>query len=158
MTSAKIKPAPVRRTLTVKASPQKAFKVFTAGIGRWWPASHHTAAAAFKTATIEPFVGGRWYEAGQDGSESDWGKVLAWEPPARLVLAWQLNSDFRYDPDLITEVEVRFLAEGEDATRVEFEHRLLERFGERAVATRESIDSPGGWTAILEQFVAAANA
>ena len=157
MTTATIKPAPVRRTLTVKASPEKAFEVFTAGFGRWWPASHHTGAAAFKTAAIEPFVGGRWFETGDDGSETDWGKVLAWEPPTRLVLAWQLNSAFRFDPDLITEVEVQFIAEGA-TTRVEFEHRLLERFGERAAAQRESIDSPGGWAAIREQFVAAADA
>jgi hypothetical protein len=158
MTSTTIKPAPVRRTLTVKAGVERAFEVFTAGFGRWWPASHHVGAAAFKTAVIEPFVGGRWYEIGEDGSEGEWGWVLAWEPPARLVLAWQLNSEFRFDPDLLTEVEVQFIAEGGDTTRVEFEHRHLERMGDRAAATREAIDGPGGWTAILAEFVALANA
>jgi uncharacterized protein YndB with AHSA1/START domain len=154
MSPAAIKPAPVRRTFVVKASPERAFEVFTAGFGRWWPASHHIGASALRTAVLEPGVGGRWYEIDEDGTEVDWGRVLTWEPPSRLVLAWQINADFRFDPDLVTEVEVRFTAEGAGATRVDFEHRNLERLGERAAARRESLN--GGWSAILDRFAEAA--
>jgi uncharacterized protein YndB with AHSA1/START domain len=146
-----IQPAPVRRSVTVKASPARAFEVFTDGIGRWWPASHHVGAAAMKNAVIEPRAGGRWYEVGEDGSQCDWGKVLVWEPPSRLVLAWQLNGQFRYDPALITEVEIRFTAEGE-ATRVDLEHRNLERFGAEAETVRGKVDGPNGWRTVLAHF------
>jgi uncharacterized protein YndB with AHSA1/START domain len=158
MNSGVITPAPVRRTLTVKAGAERAFEVFTAGFGRWWPVSHSIGDTPFKTVVLEPDVGGRWYEVGQDGAECDWGKVLVWEPPSRLVLAWQIDADFRYDPTLVTEVEVRFTPEGPKATRVDFEHRLLERLGDRAAALREAIDSPGGWGALLALFAAAAEA
>jgi uncharacterized protein YndB with AHSA1/START domain len=83
---------------------------------------------------IEPGVGGRWYEIGEDGSQCDWGRVLSWEPPTRLVAAWQINSDFGFDPDLVTEVELQFIAEAVGVARVEFEHRKLERMGERGAA------------------------
>jgi len=148
----RIKPAPVRKSVHVNASPQKAFDVFTAGIGRWWPKSHHICKADLDTHVIEPRTGGRWYERGVDGVECDIGKVLVWEPPARLVLAWQLNPDWTFDPDLITEVEVLFIADGANATRVELEHRNLERMGERADAMRQQIDSPNGWGALLQLF------
>ena len=93
---------------------------------------------------------------GEDGSECDTGKVLAWEPPHRLVLAWQLNPDWQYDPNLITEVEVKFIPEGERKTRVELEHRYIERMGEKAEVARNAVDSPNGWGAILELFRQAA--
>ena len=83
----------------------------------------------FDTAVIEPFAGGRWFERGVDGTEADWGKVLVWEPPQRLVLAWQITPDFQFDPNLVTEIEVRFEAIGPDQTRVDLEHRLFDRFG-----------------------------
>ena len=102
---------------------------------------------------MEPRVGGRWFERGEDGSECEWGRVLAWEPPARLVLAWQVDAQWRFDPDFITEVEVRFIPEG-DATRVELEHRNIERFGAQAEATRSALDSPDGWSGLLERFAA----
>jgi uncharacterized protein YndB with AHSA1/START domain len=99
-----IKPAPVRRSVTVKAPQARAFEVFTDGFGRWWPQSHHIGKAAMKTAVIEPRVGGRWYEVGVDGVECQWGRVLVWEPPNRLVLAWQLSAQWQYDASLLTEV------------------------------------------------------
>lgn len=107
-----------------------------------------------REAIIEPRVGGRWYERGEDGSECDWGKVLAWEPPSRLLLAWQLDARFRYDAAVATEVEVRFIADGPNATRVELEHRCLERLGKEAEALREKVASPGGWPLLLERFAA----
>ena len=147
-----IVPAPVRKSVRVGAQPQRAFKIFTDGMGRWWPKSHHIGAADLDALVIEPKAGGRWYERGVDGSECDVGKVLVWEPPARLVLAWQLTADFKFDAGLITEVEVRFIAEGANATRVELEQRNLERYGERADGFRTTIDSPEGWSGLLQLF------
>jgi len=147
-----IVPAPVRKSVRVGAQPQRAFKIFTDGMGRSWPKSHHIGAADLDALVIEPKAGGRWYERGVDGSECDVGRVLVWEPPARLVLAWQLTADFKFDAGLITEVEVRFIAEGANATRVELEHRNLERYGERAGGFRTTIDSPEGWSGLLQLF------
>ncbi len=146
-----IQPAPVRKSIKVKASQQRAFTVFTADFSRWWPSTHHIGAAPMKRAVLEPEPGGRWYEIGEDGSECQWGRVLAWEPPARLLLAWQIRNN-QYEPDLVTEVEVQFHAESDGYTRVELEHRHLERFGERAAKAREMFDSPNGWGKVLALF------
>jgi uncharacterized protein YndB with AHSA1/START domain len=151
-----IMPAPVRRNIQVAVPRERAFEVFTAGIGRWWPKTHHIGAADIDTLVIEPREGGRWFERGVDGSECEVGKVLVWDPPARLVLAWQLTPEFRYDPNLITEVEVQFIAEGANSTRVELEHRNLERFGDRGDAMRGKIDGPGGWGDLLQLFAQSA--
>ena len=147
-----ITPAPVRKSVRVNAPPDRAFAAFTAGMGRWWPKSHHIGAAALETMCIEPFEGGRWFERGTDGTECDVGRVLVWDPPSRLVLAWQLNADWTFDPDLVTEVELRFVPDGVTATLVELEHRNLERFGERAEQVLRQIDSPNGWDRLLALF------
>lgn len=147
----------VSHTLTVEAPIERAFAVFTAGFASWWPRSHHIGETDLVDAIIEPRPGGRWYERNADGSECDWGHVIAWEPPRRVLLAWQLDADWRYDPDLITEVDVRFEADGE-RTRVTFEHRHLERMGERAEEVRRSVDSPEGWRGILAAYAEAAAA
>jgi len=153
-----ITPAPVRRSVRVKAAPARAFEVFTAGIGRWWPASHSINKGPKQQAVIiEPRTGGRWYERGDDGSECEWGRVLAWEPPSRVLLAWQIDGQWKYDPNFETEVEVKFIPDG-TGTRVELEHRNLERYGERADAVRGMIDSPGGWGSILASFGTTADA
>ena len=151
-----IMPAPVRKSIRVSAPPERAFEVFTAGIGRWWPKSHHIGAADLDTHVIEPREGGRWFERGVDGSECEVGKVLVWDPPARLVLAWQLTPEWKYDPNLITEVDVQFIAEGANATRVELEHRNLERMGDGADAMRQRIDAPDGWGGLLQLFAQSA--
>ncbi|HSD74453.1 MAG TPA: SRPBCC family protein, partial [Steroidobacteraceae bacterium] len=132
--------------------PARAFEVFTAGFARWWPRSHSISSVPQKEAVIEPRVGGRWFERGEDGSECDWGKVLVWEPPARVVLGWQLNADFKFDPNVTTEVEVRFIAEGANLTRVELEHRHLERFGDQGEILRQKVGSPEGWGKLLQAF------
>lgn len=150
--------APVRKTLLVNATQERAFEVFTRSISKWWPPSHTILKAPLSETLIEPRVGGRWYQIGTDGSQCGIGDVLAWEPPQRLLLSWRLNPDWQFDPNLTTEVELRFVAEGPKRTRVEFEHRHLERMGEKAQTTRASIDSPGGWTAILEAYRATAEA
>lgn len=153
-----ILPAPVRKTLTVRASPETAFRVFTDGFDSWWPRSHHIGKAELAKAILEPRVGGRWYEVCVDGSECDWGDVLAWDPPRRLVIAWRLNAQWEYDPDLLTEVEVRFAPVADGQTRVDFEHRGFERMGAGGEAARNGVDGPEGWGAILASFQATAEA
>jgi uncharacterized protein YndB with AHSA1/START domain len=150
--TAMIKPAPVRKSITLDASAEKAFEVFTKGFGRWWPASYSIGKSPLKNAVIEPRVGGRWYEVGEDGSECDWGEVLAWEAPARVVLAWRIRADWQYDPALLTEIDIRFIALGEKSTRVELEHRLLENMGEGAEAARRTFDTEPGWSKLLASY------
>lgn len=146
-----IRPAPVRKSIFVAAPPDHAFEVFSSGIGRWWPKTHKIGQADLDRPVIEPREGGRWYELDVDGSECEIGKVLIWEPPSRLVLIWQLTPEFKYDPDLVTEVEVLFTPEGA-GTRVDLEHRDLERMGDKADAMRDAVGGPGGWPALLQLF------
>ncbi|HXQ66449.1 MAG TPA: SRPBCC family protein [Alphaproteobacteria bacterium] len=150
--------APVRRSLLVKVRPEHAFKVFTSY--SWWPKEHSLFRGnpKQKSVVIEPRVGGRWYEKGEDGRECDWGKVLAWEPPGRLLLAWQINGKFEYDPSAATEVEITFAPEASGMTRVNLEHRYFERFGETGAALRAGVDDPAGWSGLLKLFVGAAEA
>jgi len=146
--------AAVRRSIVVATSQQRAFEIFTAQFGAWWPRDYHIGPAPMTDFIIEPKVGGRWYELDEDGTQCDTGRVLAFEPPARLVLAWQLNEQWQYDPDPAhaSEVEVRFIADGPAQTRVELEHRGFERHLLGAEGVRAGIDSPTGWTAVLELF------
>ena len=156
--TATISPSPVRRSVTVKASPARAFEVFTSGFSSWWPKTHSIGTVPLKTATIEPRAGGRWYETGEDGSECPWGDVIAWEPPQRIVLAWRIGTDWKFDPDLLTEVEVRFVPLAGGGTRVDLEHRLLENMGPKAEETAVMLDSEGGWGGILLGFGAVLDA
>jgi len=149
----RIQPAPVKKSLVVPASQKRAFEVFTAGFGRWWPKTHSIGASPLKLAVMESKAGGRWYGQLEDGSQAEWGDVLAWEPPARVLLAWRIGADWRYDPSLLTEVEVTFAAEGE-GTRVTLEHRLLENMGAEAAAVRELFSSDSGWSGLLHLFAA----
>jgi uncharacterized protein YndB with AHSA1/START domain len=149
-----IKPAPVKKSVSVKASPERAFEVFTAGFDKWWPRSHSIGDSPLKEAIIEPREGGRWYARLENGTEAAWGDVLAWEPPRRVLLAWRIGANWQYDPDLLTEVEVTFTPEVGGATRVELEHRHLERMGEGAEAVRASVESDGGWQGLLRAFAA----
>jgi uncharacterized protein YndB with AHSA1/START domain len=146
---------PVRKQVTVQASQQTAFDVFTAGMGRWWNPSHHLTEKPFSDIVIEPRPGGRWFERDADGAECVWGTVLSFDPPERVVLGWQLDSSWEYDATVLTEVEVRFVAEGPGTTRVELEHRNLERMGERAAEVRDALDATGGWAGLLDLFAAA---
>jgi uncharacterized protein YndB with AHSA1/START domain len=147
---------PVRREVVVQASAERAFEVFTARIDSWWPREHHIGKTPLRREVLEPRLGGRWYGVSEDGEECEVGKVLVWEPPRRLVLAWQITKDWQYHPDFVTEIEVRFTSEGPKRTRVELEHRNLERYGDAAPEYRKLIDAPGGWGRILETFASAA--
>ncbi|MGN6105639.1 MAG: SRPBCC family protein [Kofleriaceae bacterium] len=142
---------PIRKQLVVGAPIERAFEVFTARMTTWWPETHHVGSSPFVECVVEPRAGGRWYERCEDGSECEWGKVLVWDPPRRLVLAWQLTAEFRYDPALVTEVDVSFTALAAGSTQVDFEHRGLERMGAAAEKVRGMMD--GGWGAILDSFV-----
>ena len=143
---------PVRTSVTIEVSREHAFTVFTERFDGWWPRSHHTGPGELAEAVLEPRVGGRWYERTTEGTVCEWGRVLVWEPPARLVLAWQLNAEFQFDPELVTEVEVTFTELGPHRTRVDLEHRDLERYGERTAAMRESFGGDGGWSGLLRGF------
>jgi uncharacterized protein YndB with AHSA1/START domain len=152
--SQRIAPAAIRKTIEVRAPIARAFDIFANRMGQWWHKEHSIARETTQAdVVIEPKARGRWYEVGADGSEHDWGRVLAYEPPNRLLLAWQLTREFQYDPNFETTVEVRF-EERDGLTLVEFEHRDLERMGADAVQLLEGMD--GGWAMLLGLFKAEA--
>lgn len=148
----------VSKSVTVTASPADAFHVFTTGFDSWWPRTHHIGKSPMKRAIIEERAGGRCYTEQADGTDCDWGTVLVWEPPRRLVLAWQITHEWGYQPDVkqASEVEVRFTAVA-GGTRVDLEHRHFERHGAGADAMRKGVDSPGGWGGLLALYATAAN-
>lgn len=159
MTDPSFDPNSVRKQLLVAAPQAIAFRVFTEQIGSWWPLAHYKIGkVAAVDAVIEPSVGGRWYERGEDGSTCQWGSVLVWEPPSRIVLSWDITADWQYDAALKTEVEVRFVREGAGRTRVELEHRKLDRFGARRDEMRRIFDTEGDWGRLLAGFAAVAEA
>src|SRR5262249_11911191 len=122
---------------------------------RWWPiATHHMAEPHGESVVLEPFVGGRWYERAPDGSETDWGVVLAFEPPHRILLTWPIPAAWTYEPDpaRASEIEITFLPEGRLRTRVVYEHRHLERYGNHAERMYEGLDRPKAAEAVLRTF------
>ena len=138
--------APVRKTLTVNCGPERAFEVFTAEVGSWWPTKTHSIHKDGVTGVIlEQHEGGEMYELAE-GRREHWARVTAWEPPMRLVLAWHVDPD-RAGP---TEVEVTFTPEGA-GTRVVLEHRNWEAAGEGAETMRDNYE--GGWDVVLAPFV-----
>ncbi len=144
----------VRKVVRVLAAQEVAWRVFTEQIGTWWPLENYKIGKAKAIdAIIEPRVSGRWYERGDDGSTCDWGSVLVWEPPARLVLSWDITADWQYDRNLKTEIELRFIPEDKGATRVELEHRCLDRYGVRRDEMHRIFDTEGsGWGELLKMF------
>jgi uncharacterized protein YndB with AHSA1/START domain len=149
--------APVKKSIRVNAGQAHAFEVFTAGLDRWWPRKASIGTAPLKANVLEPRPGGRWYQLGEDGSRADVGKILVWEPPRRFVMSWDIDSNWKPDTNVSSEVEVRFIAEGPNVTRVELEHRKFEQMGaEAGQKMRKDVD--GGWPGLLEQFKQAAEA
>jgi hypothetical protein len=133
----------IKKEVVVEVSQMTAFKVFTEKMDLWWPGTHHIGKSPLTGTVLEPHVNGRWYTLHEDGNEVNVGHVLTWDPYALLMLAWQVNGDYQYDPNLITEVEVRFIPEGANTTKVKFEHRNLDRMGgSKAI---ESMDYGWGW-------------
>jgi uncharacterized protein YndB with AHSA1/START domain len=150
---------PVRHTVTVPLSIERAFSLFTDGFDAWWPRGHKIGDADLAQAVLEPRAGGRWYERDADGAECDWGTVLVFEPPHRLVITWQIDSQWRFDPDPAhaSEVEVRFTEEA-GHTRVDLEHRNIERHGGNIEELRQAVSSQGGWPGILALYAKSASA
>jgi uncharacterized protein YndB with AHSA1/START domain len=143
--------APVRKSVRVKASQAHAFNVFTSGLGRWWPLDHGIGKTPRKAAVMETRLGGRWYELAEDGTQTNVGKIIIWEPPQRFVMTWDINSQWKPDTTISSEVEVRFIADGANATRVEVEHRKFEQMGAEA-GEKMRKDVNGGWPGLLEIF------
>jgi uncharacterized protein YndB with AHSA1/START domain len=146
----------VRHTITVEAPLGHAFEVFTRGIDTWWFRDHHIGTEPLKEVVMEPREGGRVFERGIRGAECDWGRVLVWDPPSRLVVSWGIGGDWRFDPDLAhaSEYEVRFIDESPARTRVEFEHRPFERHGGVGQSIRDSVDM--GWPKVLAAYAGSA--
>jgi len=147
---------PVRYELTVPISADQAFKLFTEGFNSWW-IGHHIGKADLQEAVLEPRAGGRWYERGVDGTECDWGRVLVFDPPGRLVITWQINAQWEYDadPDHASEIEVLF-TEQNGQTKVDFQHRYIERLGAGAEDLAKTVSAGDGWPGILDLFGEAA--
>ena len=145
----------VSKQISVEAAQQTAFDVFTGRMADWWNPAHSIGGKGFAELVLEPHEGGRWFERDADGVECQWGKVLTWAPYDRVVLAWQIDATWSFDPDFVTEVEIRFVAEGPTTTRVELEHRDIERFGDAAEEVRGQLDAPDGWAGLLRRFAEA---
>jgi uncharacterized protein YndB with AHSA1/START domain len=150
----------VGASIVVEAPIERAFSLFTDGIGTWWDPEHHILEGELAEMVFEPRVGGHVYDRGVDGSECRWARVLAFEPPERFVISWDINLrwELETDPERTSEIEVRFLAEAPDRTRVELEHRNLDRHGEGWEGMRGAVGSPNGWGAGLRRFAEAARA
>jgi uncharacterized protein YndB with AHSA1/START domain len=143
----------VHKVVKVNVPQAHAFRVFTEELNSWWPLStHKLGAKPAVTVILEPKVGGRWFERSADGDECDWGRVLIWDPPRRLVLAWEISADFKPDRAIHTEVEVQFVDDGPNLTTVYLEHRNLDQYADKAETMRSIFDSEDGWTGILNRF------
>lgn len=143
--------APVQRTVVVPLGPNHAFGRFTRGIGLWWPAQFTWAGQNLEEIGIEPRPGGLAWERGRHGFSCTWGQVLAWEPPGRLVLAWQFGADpdGAFDPTQASEVEILFRPLTAWSTEVTIVHRAFERLGDGGAPFRAMMDAPSGWTLML---------
>jgi uncharacterized protein YndB with AHSA1/START domain len=150
----------VQASIVVDAPIDRAFSVFTEDMGSWWNADHHILEGALAEMVFEPRVGGHVYDRGVDGSECRWARVLAYEPPRRFVISWDINLQWKLetDPEKTSEVEVRFIAEDAQRTRVELEHRNLDRHGDGWEQMRAAIGSPGGWSGGLHDYARAVGA
>ena len=148
----------VRKSITVDVPVERVFEVFTIGMTGWWPLyTHHIGEQDAAEVVVEARAGGRWFERAADGTECDWGRIVAWDPPSRLVFGWHLGPGWEYDPDPAksTEVEVQFISEGATKTRVELEHRGFEVHGERGDELRTGVAAEGGWGSLLDRFAKA---
>jgi uncharacterized protein YndB with AHSA1/START domain len=143
-------------SIVVAAPIERAFSVFTEGFGRFKPPEHNLLPVEIAETVFEPRVGGHLYDRGVDGSECRWARVLAYEPPERVVISWDISPQWQLENDLAktSEVEVRFIAETFDRTRIELEHRNLERHGEGWESVREGVGGDQGWPLYLERFAA----
>ncbi|MEV6558780.1 SRPBCC family protein [Nocardia sp. NPDC051756] len=150
---------PVQQQIVVNAPLERAFAVFVERFDAIKPREHNLLASPIAETVFEPRVGGNIYDRGEDGSECRWARVLAYEPPNRLVFSWDINArwEIETDPGKTSEVEVTFTAEGPDRTRVDLEHRNIERHGEGWEAVRAGVDNEAGWPLYLQRYLDVAN-
>jgi uncharacterized protein YndB with AHSA1/START domain len=142
---------PVRKSVRVKAPIAHAFEVFTSGLTRWWPHNKGIGKKPIQKVLLEPRLGGRWLEISEDGTETSVATIIRWEPPHRLVMVWQVNAQWKPDVSMQSEVDVRFTAEGANATHVELVHHKFETMGAQAGASLRK-DVNGGWPVLIERF------
>jgi uncharacterized protein YndB with AHSA1/START domain len=144
----------VRHEIVVQAPVARAFSVFTDEMGSFKPPEHNMLGVEIAETVFEPRAGGRVYDRGTDGSECHWARVLVYEPPDRVVISWDISPQWQIETNLekTSEVEVRFIAEAPDRTRIELEHRNLDRHGDGWEAVREGVDGGDGWPLYLQRF------
>jgi uncharacterized protein YndB with AHSA1/START domain len=149
----------IRTSIVVEAPIERAFAVFTEDFGSLKPPEHNMLGVEIAETVFEPRVGGSVYDRGVDGSECRWARVLAYEPPSRVLLSWDISPHWQIETDLekTSEVEVRFIAETPQRTRVELEHRDLQRHGDGWEGVREGVRGNEGWPLYLERFAALVN-
>ena len=150
----------IHKSITVDAPIDRAFHVFTQEMQTWWPPEHHLLDAQLAEMVVEPRVGGDVYDVGTDGSKCRWARVLEYDPPNLFVFSWDINLQWEVETDLerTSEVAISFTAEGENRTRVDLEHRKLDRHGEGWEKMRDAVGSPDGWGMGLRRFAEAAAA
>jgi uncharacterized protein YndB with AHSA1/START domain len=148
--------AVVRRQIVVEAPLEEAFAVFTERFGEFKPREHNLLGAPIAETVFEPRVGGHVYDRGTDGSECRWARVLVYEPPTRVVFSWDIGPTWQVEsePENTSEVEVRFVAEGPERTRVELEHRDIDRHGPGWEAVAGGVGADGGWPLYLDRYAA----
>lgn len=142
--------APVRKSIRVNAPVARAFDVFTTGLTLWWPENHGVGKKPIAKVLMEPKLGGRWLEIAEDGTETTVATITTWAPPHHLVMLWQVNAQWKPDASMRSEVDVRFIADG-DATLVELLHHKFETMGADAGASMRN-DVDGGWPGLLQRF------
>jgi uncharacterized protein YndB with AHSA1/START domain len=146
--------ASIKKSIFVKLTPARAFDLFVNRMSDWWPRGRTPAGRPHDVILIEPRTRGRWFERDSSGAQKQWGTVLDWSPPERLLLAWQLrwqpDGRFDYDPTVVSEVELSFIADGEHGTLVTLEHRGLEKLAPEEAPAVDRVNA--GWSARLEDF------
>jgi uncharacterized protein YndB with AHSA1/START domain len=144
----------IRHEIVVEAPIERAFSVFTKGFGSFKPPEHNMLGVDIAETVFELSEGGHVYDRGVDGSECRWARVLAYEPPNRVVISWDISPQWQIETDLekTSEVDVRFIAEAPERTRVELEHRNIDRHGDGWEAVREGVDGDAGWPLYLQRF------
>jgi uncharacterized protein YndB with AHSA1/START domain len=152
--------AAVRKQVVVEVPIERAFAVFTEGFGDFKPREHNLMRSPIAKTVFEPRVGGHIVDVAEDGSECRWARILAFEPHERVVFSWDIGPDWQLvsDPENASEVEVRFVAEGPQRTRVELEHRHIERHGPGWEAVRDGVDTDQGWPLYLDRYAAVVTA
>ncbi|NJC14794.1 uncharacterized protein YndB with AHSA1/START domain [Micromonospora profundi] len=147
--------AVVRRQIVVDAPIEQAFTVFVERFGDFKPREHNLLTVPIAATVFEPRVGGHIYDRGVDGSECRWARILAYEPPTRVVFSWDIGPTWQPepDPDLASEVEVAFIVEAPGRTRIALEHRHLERHGPGWESVRDGVDSDAGWSLYLGRYL-----